>query len=339
MKHRYGSMDLLRAIAILLVVLAHSVLSYGAPNYLAPLQFGGTGVDLFFVLSGWLLGGLLFKEAGNSGSIDIKRFWLRRWMRTLPAYFSILIFSILQRYLTKENVEFPWEYFVFIQNYNSLPFFFVSWSLCVEEQFYIFIAILLALLAGRNRHLILIILLTLYVLPYLLRHYGLYTSQEETHVRVDGCVLGVILAHLYNNYPAIWEKISNRSIPLAITCAFLFVFFFIARYFPSMGIKDPDNIFLVLIFGSWVVMANKNTEFRKKLYLPGAYYIASRSYSLYLLHPEMLVLMKKFFLGVPFPIFFIITLCGSLLLAEVLYRLVELPVMDARERYQFSKST
>lgn len=338
MKHRYASMDTLRAIAILLVVLAHSVLSYGAPDYLAPLQLGGTGVDLFFVLSGWLLGGLLFKEAKNSGSIDIKKFWARRWMRTLPAYFAVLILSILQRYLTKEDVQFPWEYFIFMQNYGSLPFFFVSWSLCVEEQFYIFIAILLTLLARRNKHLILFILLTLYILPSVFRSYGLYSTLEETHVRADGCVLGVILAHLYNSYPAIWQEISKRAVPIAITSAFIFVLFFIARYFPSMGIKDPDNAFLVIIFGSWVVVANKNSKFREKLYFPGGYYIASRSYSLYLLHPEVLALMKKFFIGAPFPIFFIVTLCGSMLLAEVLYRIVEKPIMDARERYRFSKS-
>ena len=62
MNYRIMSMDVLRAAAILLVIIGHSVLSYGSPSNLAPFQFGGTGVDLFFVLSGWLLGGQLFKE-------------------------------------------------------------------------------------------------------------------------------------------------------------------------------------------------------------------------------------------------------------------------------------
>ena len=134
MDTRYRSMDLLRAIAITLVILAHSVFSYGAPEHLAPLQFGGTGVDLFFVLSGWLLGGLLFKEAEKNGNIDIKRFWIRRWMRTFPAYYAVLIIQVSQRYLTKDDVDFPWEYFVFVQNYSyPLDFFFFFWSLSVEE--------------------------------------------------------------------------------------------------------------------------------------------------------------------------------------------------------------
>lgn len=86
MNYRIRSMDFLRAVAILLVILAHTSLSYGRFPSLVPLQFGGTGVDLFFVLSGWLLGCQLFKELNKHNTINIKRFWVRRWMRTLPAY-------------------------------------------------------------------------------------------------------------------------------------------------------------------------------------------------------------------------------------------------------------
>jgi peptidoglycan/LPS O-acetylase OafA/YrhL len=72
------------------------VLSYGSPSYLAPLQFGGTGVDLFFLLSGWLIGSQLFTEKQKSSTIDVKRFWIRRWMRTMPAYFVVLLATLAQ---------------------------------------------------------------------------------------------------------------------------------------------------------------------------------------------------------------------------------------------------
>lgn len=331
-------MDFLRAIAILSVVLAHTVLSYGAPEYLAPLQFGGTGVQLFFVLSGWLLGGLLFKEVEKQGTVDIKRFWLRRWMRTLPAYYVVLIFSVSQRMLTKDNVEFPWQYFVFLQNYDyPLHFFSISWSLCVEEQFYLFIAPFITFLALLHKRLTTLVLILLLFLPLLFRELGWYHSINETHVSLDSCVMGVFLAHIYHQYKSLWQRLSKFMPYMAAGVVILYLFFYVARYNPQIGISDPDQIILAIMFGCWVFVANINNYWRSALYLPGANYIATRSYALYLLHPEILALLKRYLINLPFALYLILALIGSLLIAEVLYRLVEKPVMDARERYSFSQ--
>jgi peptidoglycan/LPS O-acetylase OafA/YrhL len=336
---RYRSMDLLRSVAILLVLLAHSILSYGAPDYLAPLQLGGTGVDLFFLLSGWLLGGLLFKEGINSGKIDVRKFWIRRWMRTLPAYYVVLIFSVLQRYLTKEDVNFPWEYFTFIQNYaTDLPFFFVSWSLSVEEQFYLLIAPLLGFFIKFKKKTVTGTLLLLLVTPYLFRQFEWYSSVYETHVSLDGCVAGVFLAHIRYHYENFWTKISTYAPGISVISLSIYILFYVARYFPNWGFSDPDKLLLVLIFGSWVMLANSSPKWQIKLYVPGAYYIATRSYALYLLHPEVLAIQKRYLTDAPFVIYFCIALIGSILVAEILYRSVEKPFMVAREAYSFSRS-
>lgn len=338
MDHRYRSMDLLRAVAILLVLLAHTVLSYGAPAHLAPLQLGGSGVDLFFVLSGWLLGSQLFKEIKQTNSIDVKRFWIRRWMRTLPAYYVVLIFSVAQRLLTKENVEFPFSYFIFIQNYNyPLEFFSVSWSLCVEEQFYLFIAPLLLLLMRFSKNSSLFILCFLLVSPLLFRELGLYSSNSETHVAMDGCIMGVLLAYIRYNLESFWEKLKAISLPLFLLTLGSYIFFYYARYNPDLGISDPNRLFQAFLFGSWVLFANSSQARQRLFYIPGSKYIATRAYSLYLLHPEILALLRRFSSEMIFPLYFALALIGSICIAEILYRFVEKPIMDRRENFSLSK--
>lgn len=330
-------MDLLRAIAILLVLFAHTILSYGAPSSLAPLQLGGTGVQLFFLLSGWLLGSQLFKEAERTGNIDIKKFWARRWMRTLPAYYAVLIASVLQRYLTKENVVFPWEYFVFIQNYDQyLQFFYISWSLCVEEQFYLLIAPLIAILTKTNRYTTTLTLVTLLLLPSVFRSLGWYDSMSETHVSIDCCVMGVLLAQIYHQYSNVWSSASRYATPLAVVGLIFYVMFYAGRYFPELGITDPDQLVLAILFSTWVLAANSQASSIHRLKIPGAYYIATRSFALYLLHPEVLALLKRYCLDLPFIAYLCLALICSALLAEALYRVIEKPFMDAREKYSLS---
>jgi peptidoglycan/LPS O-acetylase OafA/YrhL len=329
-------MDFLRSVAILLVILAHSVLSYGAPAELAPLQFGGNGVDLFFVLSGWLLGSQLFKELSTTHHINIPKFWYRRWMRTFPAYYAVLTASVLQRYLTKDSVEFPWQYFVFVQNYHfPLEFFSISWSLCVEEQFYLMIAPLLLLTYRMHRHGTTLVLLVMMIAPFCFRQLGWYDNPKETHVRIDCCVAGILLAQIYRQYPEFWSRITRIAVPASLVALMCYLMFVLGRYFPETGIKDPDKSVLALMFMSWVLVANATDKLRTRLYVPGAYYIATRSYSLYLVHPEALALISRIVPDIWFPAYFVCTLAISCLLAEMLYRFIEKPIMNMRERFDF----
>src|SRR5262249_10922056 len=115
----------------------------GQSDTFAFLGLGGHGVDLFFCLSGWLLGKQLCDEFKKTGTIEVRRFWLRRWMRTLPAYFAVLLATMAQA-IIHGKLSFCLQFFVFLQTYvGTMPFFGVSWSLCVEEYFYLFVAPLL----------------------------------------------------------------------------------------------------------------------------------------------------------------------------------------------------
>lgn len=337
MNIRYRSMDLLRAVAITLVFLAHTVLSYGQPDALAPLQFGGTGVDLFFVLSGWLLGGQLFKELAKDKSINVKRFWFRRWLRTLPAYYAVLLASVAQRMYSFPEVAFPWEYFIFTQNYYTLKFFTISWSLCVEEQFYLAVAPLLLFLKRLPPVGSLIILILILLLSSGFRFMELYDSAKETHVRLDGCVAGVLLASIRYQHHRLWQKLLKIAPALATVSLLAYLFFYYNRWYPTSGIEDPSKLLLAIIFASWVLLANSSEKWTNRLYIPGANHIATRAYALYLLHPEALALMERFGKELSFLSYFSLAALISLIIAEVLYRLVEKPVMEMRDKIKLTK--
>jgi len=331
-RYRIRSMDTLRSIAILTVLFAHSVLGFGSPPYLAPAQLGGMGVDLFFVLSGWLLGCLLFKEMAQGG-INVRRFWVRRWMRTLPAYYVVLIYTIAQQVLTKDDPSTPWTYFFFLQNYDyPLEIFSVSWSLAVEEQFYLFIAPLLAFTIYLKPNFRLGILVLLFVLPSIFRYFDWYGTNLETHVRLDGCIMGVLLACLRHQHKRVWNILLKYSLSMALVATAFFFLYFYQRWFPLSWIGDPGFMARALMFGAWIIFANSSDRISWNIYFPGANYVATRSYAIYLLHPDAIAITNRLSFELPFIAYLCVILFLSLAAAEALYRTVELPFMNMRSK-------
>lgn len=333
MSKRVDAMDLLRAVAILMVLLAHAVFTYGAPDYIAPLQIFGMGVDLFFVLSGWLLGSALIKERKRAGRIDVKNFWIRRWFRTFPAYYAVLALLTLQQYLVNPDFTIDWSYVFFYQNYQMpLEYFSISWSLAVEEQFYLVIAPLLLLLGKWGRKFETSILLLLALSPFVLRYLGWYEHTKQTHVRLDCCAVGVLLAHVYYTYQSVWNSLRAKAFSIAILLSLIVAGFLVARYISTYDAVSPDYLLLAITFGFWVVWANTTTVEFNRHFKSAFYYVSTRSYSMYLLHPEALALTKKVMVDAPFVLYFGFMFAVTCLLSEALYRVVEQPFLRLRDR-------
>jgi peptidoglycan/LPS O-acetylase OafA/YrhL len=347
--NRNVSLDTLRALAIALVVFCHATLSYGTPNPLDFMGLGGVGVDLFFCLSGWLLGRLLCEEFKRTGTIDVRRFWLRRWMRTLPAYFAVLAVTVAQS-LIQHKMPAWWQYTVFLQNYVGMPFFGVSWSLCVEEYFYLIIAPLLLLCLRRPRFRLLVP--PLLVIPLLCRiaapsvdaRWGWSWNLQMTHMRYDQCAAGVLLAVVYTYTPRVWGALCRGLVVLVPLGLYLAGLNFWWRIWRS-GHADWDPLVWTFAFGSLVVLANSSDFWRKRARIPGAAYLANRAYSVYLLHVEGIAAMNHLWgtsaghARAPLWLYIAGVWCVALIGAEVLYRLVERPVMDAREALAASRSS
>ena len=154
MQQRYRpDVDGLRAVAVLGVLLFHAG------------QFSGgfAGVDIFFVISGYLITSLLFVELERSGRIDFVNFWARRTRRILPSALLVLIATVVATYFLSSNLHFVWTAqdasyaALYVINWKQLAasmdyfneeqrggFFLHYWSLAVEEQFYLFLTLVFA---------------------------------------------------------------------------------------------------------------------------------------------------------------------------------------------------
>jgi peptidoglycan/LPS O-acetylase OafA/YrhL len=228
---RVQQVDVLRGVAILLVLWHHDAMFSISPGIFAPLRtfgerFGWTGVDLFFVLSGFLIGGLLFREILATGRLHVFRFLCRRAFKIWPGYFALLAFAIVhltaRGYPLRETFGHFIPYFFQVQNYssvlNSKPWAIsLTWSLAVEEHFYLVLPTGLALLALRGRDAVARLFLpwacfSIGIIALNRSVHGIFSPYESsthyfpTHLRLDALLLGVICAHASVFHSRIWAR-------------------------------------------------------------------------------------------------------------------------------------
>lgn len=248
---RLIQLDILRGIAILLVLGRHPPVSGGNAGFFAPLastveSIGWSGVDLFFVLSGFLIGGLLFKELLAHGSLDIRRFYIRRCFRIWPAYYvclMVVFLIVLARTHGDiiQTVQITYANFLHIQNYYYDPRrpLGQSWTLAVEEHFYIVLPLLLYIL-WRTRRIsintipsVLIIAFGLSIGCTIWRWFAYHdpsTNIFATHLRMDSLFWGVLLAYFYHVEPhKIRLLVQHRFVLFLISAVFVSPIFFLHR--------------------------------------------------------------------------------------------------------------
>lgn len=216
LRQRLQGLDHLRALAIIFVFLFHYfILSGGQPAWLPDAaSFGWTGVDLFFVLSGFLIASQLFGDIKKRQQISFRDFFLKRFFRIVPAYLvTVGLYFYIPFFREKESLPPLWKFLTFTQNIGlnlkDNGTFSHCWSLCVEEHFYLFLPLLLIFLQRckllQRSYLVLI---AFFVLGFILRYisynnFYLPHSQSEapwmywyrfiyypTYNRLDGLVHG-----------------------------------------------------------------------------------------------------------------------------------------------------
>ncbi|MBN8703570.1 MAG: acyltransferase [Bacteroidetes bacterium] len=235
MNRNFG-LDIIRVIALWIVLLVHANYTIDSLN---PFSLGGVGMELFFVLSGFLIGNNLIRDLGKDNSLtQVKAFLVKRWFKTLPLYYTILIVKFI---FTKGEIGYNIiYYFFFLQNnFYGVSFFGVTWSLVIEEWFYLFIPFYLYLIKKTSSHRIVLVLLSLAVLgSFILRiYFVLYRNtpfeglNANVLVRAEPLILGVILAYLNNYFKSIYKVLEH----VVFFVAGLLIMFGFLQYYTSLN--------------------------------------------------------------------------------------------------------
>src|SRR5207249_6092912 len=221
-RERQPGLDLLRALAIVVVVIYHAAL-FGFKLPGRADRFGWIGVDLFFVLSGYLIGGQLLAPLARDRRINLGRFLARRALRIMPAYFVVLaIYFLLPPWREYPEMSQPlWKFLLSVQNIalHGGTAFSHAWSLAVEDQFYLALPILLLVLYPRPRASVIIACIIIFggiALRTILAFQNLTEMgvsfrgfqawiYYSTWTRLDPLVLGVALAAIEKFRPS-WSQ-------------------------------------------------------------------------------------------------------------------------------------
>lgn len=355
MKNRYLELDIIRAVSILLVIICHidPVPTANDTNPIIASIFGfiakggWIGVDLFFVLSGYLISGLIFDEYIQNGSVKIGRFLLRRGFKIYPSFYFFVFVSILfpLRGYLPDAKQILYEC-VYLQNY--LPGIWGhTWSLAVEEHFYLLFALLVFILLRFSKNqspfraipkvfvIIASLCLILRFLEIVLIPYNNYIHYLPTHLRIDSLLFGVLISYLHHFYPVQYMNFANRYKWFLL---FTGIILFLPAFFTNRSqILMTTFGYVFYYFGSgMLVMATSAIKVRKNSVSRCFAYIGQRSYTIYLWHLSiryfllpLLQLLTGYWLTPMANVFAFILL--SLGLGILASNLIEMPFLKLRD--------
>ncbi|WP_317173623.1 acyltransferase [Flavobacterium sp. ANB] len=362
-KKLYG-LDHLRAFAISFVFLYHyQIPFFGHPEWLENFaKFGWTGVDLFFVLSGFLISSQLFFQIKNGIEISFKDFFLKRFFRILPLFwFVTAIYFLVPIFREREALPPLWKLLTFTQNFglNIQDFgtFSHVWSLCVEEHFYFLLPIVLISIQSTklfSKSYWILVLLFLFGLA--IRFYSwknlyfpninkdnswLFWSKfiyYPTYNRLDGLLIGVSIAGIYQFLPNFWYKISQFGNHfLAFGLLVLTSAYFLCQEETSFYASVFGFPLVAFGYGFIVLGSVSPTSFLYKWNSKITTLIAALSYGIYLTHKGVIHLTQQLLLHFNVDINSNLTLviCSltCILIAYILHKIIEKPFMQLRTKY------
>lgn len=378
---RIIGLDVVRAISILSVIFGHSFVFFESVSHfpflgkVTPqlsediLNFGIFGVELFFVLSGFLIGGILVRTFDVSSDFtfsEVRNFWVRRWFRTLPNYWLILIACLILYHVILKWDPFQLQYlkgFFFLQNLrypNSLYALPEGWSLSVEEWFYLTLPMVIYLgnrlfRSGNKRKFLLKVIMGYLLVFLLIRFFNAFHPlngrdpdegiRKVVLFRLDAVMYGMLIAW-FNYYAP--QALNRVKYQLLFICLFLFtVIFYLCIHYrlvfmvqDDVAIRFVRNAFLYLFtpFSLSLCLPYANSiRAVKPVFLSSVItHISKISYSMYLVHFSLIyrpfyMQMKIYDFGHAL-LYYMLYWVIVVVLSTVVYNFFEFPVMNLRDR-------
>src|SRR5687768_15541687 len=341
---RLRHIDFLRGIAVLLVLFRHHAFINNTHNA------GWIGVDLFFVLSGFLVSGLLFREYIQHQKINAKLFLIRRGFKIYPLFYLAIIITVIIELLlgSKISKKALLSELVFLQNY-WLNIWNHTWSLAVEEHFYFSVAVLIVVLVKINKlenvKLFTAIFFVISLMCLGLRIYNsLYvpfdypTHLFRSHIRIDSLFFGVALFYYYSFRKELFVNFFQRNRIVFYILSFLlilpvFVFNQKSPFITTIGLTFLYLGFGILL-GNFVTDNSINEKLDKLLSRRLVNYISTIgfcSYAVYLFH----MLVHRYIaspvetLWLSFLIFFF----GSIFVGILISKTIEVRALRYRDKW------
>lgn len=322
---------------------------------------GGYGVDLFFVLSGFLISGLLFKEHQRYGSLSLRNFFVRRGLKIYPPFFALILITVVRDVARGERIS-PRALareMLFVQNYGDGGLWHHTWSLAVEEHFYILLPLMLVLALSIQRTqriksapfrwiplafavtalvCLLLRLKAATVTPYdNLRHHF------PTHLRLDSLFAGVVVSYFYHCFPLEFKNTARRyALPAVFVGALCFVPGFLFDIRTTPFIYTYGNILFWL--GSGLILFGcVGHEPRPGAFTNASAFVGSRSYCIYLWHMAIPTWATTFMASVlqmtfGWYLYVVIYMLGAVLLGILMSYVTEHPALLLRDRLCPSRS-
>jgi peptidoglycan/LPS O-acetylase OafA/YrhL len=341
-------LDFVRGVAILLALGWHF---NGTNTGLLPVDLillpgrsiGWIGVDIFFVLSGFLIGGLMFEEFQKTGNFNAGRFLIRRAFKIWPILYVYLFILLI-------SGRYTWDTFLFqnlfhVQNYFITPISHL-WSLAVEEHFYLLFSFgLFALMRTKSKK----IRILEYVLPIVLLFcpllrltaYNNFVSPEliqiQTHFRIDALAFGVYLAYYSTYYKDKFEWLSQKK-PTLLLLLIICCLFLIHNWGNSYVIIIAGYSISYIAGGALLLFCHQNKFITNKNFIVSIVaWIGIYSYAMYVYQFVMFRLFEALFnklsiVNIPPILVVSIKYLGAIFLAFVITKTIEKPVLRLREK-------
>ncbi len=363
--NRIYGLDILRALAIIFVVMGHGKSYLPTEFHIVHSLIAFDGVSIFFVLSGFLIGGILIKLIENNETSFrlLKKFWIRRWFRTLPNYYLILILLVILGFYLDEGFSLAKvaDYFVFSQNlYYPHPswFFPEAWSLSVEEWFYILIPLVIfvfiRVLRFKPNKAILLTVISILFSVTLFRYYRFslveietlgewdLTFRKQVFTRLDSLMFGILGAYVQYYREVYWKKHKMTMLFIGLSIFVLIKVMQLNKTAPVDGLYFCVFFFTIESCATLLTLPFLSNLKKGKGFLYRSITVISLiSYSMYLINLGIVkkIIMKNISAYEPiatsidglleYGTFWSITI----LLSILLYKYYELPTTRLRDRF------